>query len=201
MASASEPDFKPSSSATSASASRAVSTISRREGSRPNWRKPAWDGRPSSCASTRGQHHNIQLRLLFSDDTCAMRLSARRKAKPRLAIQVPAIAPGAEASPLISCRLSASRPEGKSVSASRHPSRQPPSAASGPAPKGDARSIPRTLSRKASSSCWRARARASPPGSGTAKGKSAVPAGPASLPGLTWRDPRGGGGLRGEWAA
>ncbi len=201
-------DFKPSSSATSASSARAVSTIRRRAGSRPRRISPAAEGRPSSPASTRGQHHKIHgaPRSALSLETCSTRLTARRSAKPRLAIQAPAIAPETGMAAFTSCRLSVSRPPGKRASAAESSSGQPNChlalGPDGQRDKGAARSILRMVSRNDPIKASRGAARGSSvfsPGSGTAKGRFAVPAGSASTSGLTKREPRGG--RWGKWAA
>ncbi len=117
-------DFKPSSSAARASASRAVSTINSREGSRPSAMRPCQEGWPSSRAKARGQHHKRSDRRPPAA-LSSTRRAARRSAKPRLAIQSPAEAPAARETGFTSCTQSVSRLRANRGEVSSSPSRQP----------------------------------------------------------------------------
>lgn len=119
-------DFKASSSASSVSLARPVSTISKRLGSSPSRMRPAAVGRPSSAASTFGQHHKAQG---FGERPSAAkacnRRTPRRKLKPSAALQSPSAVPDPSRTGFTSCKAEVSRPlRGKRRSASRDPSCQ-----------------------------------------------------------------------------
>ena len=104
-------DFKASSSASSVSLARPVSTIIKRLGSRPSRMRPAAVGRPSSAASTFGQHHKAQgFCFCPSSAKACNRRTPRRRLKPSAALQSPSAVPDPSLTGFTSCKAEVSRP-------------------------------------------------------------------------------------------
>ncbi len=131
---------KPSSMAQSASPARCVSTKRQAEDARPKPVRPWPYGRPSSRASTDGQHQSICAGGPPEHGASASRRrSVSRSAKPSAAIQSAAAVP--HPSPFTSCRAAAWRPPARSRSIwgapSVHAAFSTPCAGSQRDPNGD----------------------------------------------------------------
>lgn len=118
--------LRPSSIAFRTSQERAVSTMTRCEGSKPRCANPAADGRPNSLANVLGQHHSTQgWASARHGESISARRMARRAANPIAAIQSAAEAPpDTDGRPLISWTEFVSRPFGSSSWSDGQPSSQ-----------------------------------------------------------------------------